>query len=206
MKKLAITAIALLSAMGTVHAAGDATAGKTKTATCAACHGPDGNSPAGNANPSMPFPKLAGQSAGYIAKQLSEFKAKTRVDATMNGMASPLSEEDMADIGAYYASLSPSTGSADAEKGAAGSKIFTGGIVEKGVSACMACHGPSGAGNPGAGFPSLAGQHNSYTVKQLQAFRAGTRANDPAMMMQQVAERMSDADIEAVAEYIQGLK
>ncbi len=216
MKKLTLTALALFSVLGTAQAnehgeaapgaiVGDAGAGKAKAAACAACHGPDGNAPAGNGNPAMPFPKLAGQGAGYIAKQLAEFKAGTRTDATMNGMAAPLSEQDMADIGAYFASQPASTGSADAEKGAKGMKIFTGGISDKGVAACMACHGPNGAGNPGAKYPSLAGQHNLYTIKQLKAFRAGERSNDPAKMMQQVAERLSDEDIAAVAEYIMGL-
>ena len=167
---------------------------------CAACHSADGNSmlPA--------FPKLAGQHAEYIAKQLADFKAGTRTDPTMTGMAAPLSEQDVADLAAYYASNTGSIGSAaDAEKAALGQKIFQGGDKAKGISACMACHGPSGAGNPGAKFPALGGQHTAYVIKALKDFRSGTRANDPAKMMRDVAAKMSDSDIEAVAEYIAGL-
>lgn len=200
MKKIAIAALVMFGAVGTTYAAGNASAGQAKAAACFACHGADGN------RTLMPlYPKLAGQHATYITKQLAEFKAGTRSDATMNGMAAALSEEDMADIAAFFAGLSGSVGSANAEKAAAGKKIYEGGDKTKGISACMACHGPSGAGNPGAAFPSLSGQNGAYVVKALKDFRSGARANDLNSMMRDVAAKMSDSDIDAVAEYIGGL-
>lgn len=199
MKKLAIAALVVLGAVGTVQAAGDAAAGQTKAATCAGCHGADGNS-------FVPtFPKLAGQHDSYTAKQLADFKSGARKDPIMTGMAAPLSEQDMADLGAYFANQTTVIGTANAEKAALGQKLYHGGDSARGVSACMACHGPNGAGNPGAKFPSLKGQQSMYVVKQLQDFRSGARANDPAKMMSSIAAKMSDAEIEAVAEYIAGL-
>jgi cytochrome c553 len=200
MKKLAFAALVMFGAVSTVSAAGNAADGKTKSASCAACHGVDGNSMVPT------FPKLAGQHASYIAKQLADFKSGDRKDPTMNGMAAPLSEQDMADLGAYFASNTGAIGSAaDAEKAAKGKKIFQAGDSAKGISACMACHGPSGAGNPGAKFPALSGQHSTYIVKALKDFRSGTRANDMNKMMRDIAAKMSDSDMEAVAEYIAGL-
>jgi len=190
----------MFGAVGTVSAAGDAAAGKTKSASCAACHNTDGNSMVAT------FPKLAGQHASYTAKQLADFKSGERQDPTMNGMAAPLSEQDMADLGAYFATQTPAIGApADEEKAAKGKTLYQAGDAQKGISACMACHGPSGAGNPGAKFPSLKGQHTAYTVKALKDFRSGVRATDPQKMMQDIAAKMSDSDIEAVAEYIAGL-
>jgi cytochrome c553 len=200
MKKLAFAALVMFGAVSTAHAAGSATAGQTKSAVCIACHGADGNSTL------MPvYPKLAGQHASYIAKQLMEFKSGARQDPTMNGMAAALSEEDMADIGAFFSGLTASVGSADAQKAVAGKKIYEGGDKAKGISACMACHGPSGAGNPGAAFPALSGQNGAYMVKALNDFRSGARANDLNGMMRDIAAKMSDSDIAAVAEYIGGL-
>lgn len=199
MKKLAFTAMVMIGALGTAHAAGNATAGQTKAAMCTACHGMDGNS----ANPI--WPKLAGQHASYIAKQLADFKAGNRTDPTMNGMAAPLSPEDMADIAAFFSSQTVAIGSADAAKAAPGQKLYHGGDKVKGIAACMACHGPSGAGNPGANFPALKGQQKDYVIKALKDFRSGARSNDPAGMMRDIAAKMSDADITAVAEYINGL-
>ncbi len=151
------------------------------------------------------YPKLAGQHASYITKQLTDFKAATRQDPIMAGMVAALSPEDMADIAAYFSAQAPSVGSADAEKAAAGKKIYEGGDKVKGVSACMACHGPTGAGNPGAAFPALSGQNSAYVVKALTDFRSGARANDVNSMMRDIAAKMSDSDIAAVAEYISGL-
>ncbi len=199
MKNLAIAALVVLGAFGTAQAAGDAEAGKTKAAACAACHGADGNSMVPT------FPKLAGQHESYLTKQLADFKSGARTDPTMTGMAMPLSDQDMADLAAYFASQKVAIGSANAEKAVLGKKIYLGGDKAKGISACMACHGPSGAGNPGAKFPALQGQQSMYTVKQLQDFRSGARANDTAKIMPSIAARMSDAEIEAVAEYIAGL-
>lgn len=199
MKKLLFVALMALGVVSVAQAAGNASAGAGKVAVCSACHGMDGNSVAPN------WPRLAGQHADYIAKQLADFKSGARKDDTMIGMVAILSEQDMADIGAYFAGQKGGVGSADAEKAALGKKIYTGGIKDKGVSACMACHGPSGAGNPSAKFPSLSGQHSVYTTKALQDFRSGARSNDPAKMMQDIAAKMSDAEIAAVSEYIMGL-
>ncbi len=199
MKQLLITSIASLALLGAAHSAGDATAGKTKSAMCAACHGADGNSPVPN------FPKLAGQHPDYITKQLKEFKGGERTDATMNGMAAALSEQDMADIAAFYATQTGTVGKAAADKVELGETLYRAGNTASGVAACAACHGPTGAGNPMAKFPSLNGQHADYTVAQLKNFRSGVRANDAGSMMRGVAGKMTDAEIEAVAQYIQGL-
>jgi len=196
MKKQLIAALVLISASSIAYAAGDATAGKSKAAACAACHMADGNSMIPN------FPKIAGQHESYIVKQLTEFKAGTRKDATMLGMTAALSEQDMADIGAFFASQSAGIGSANAEQAAMGKKVYQAGNKESGLSACMACHGPAGKGNAGAKFPSLNGQHAIYTIKQLKDFRSGARSN---VMMNDIAAKMSDAEINSVAEFIQGL-
>ncbi len=202
MKKLfAITvACALLGSPLTVLAAGDASAGKQKSAACTACHNADGNS----VNPQ--WPKLAAQHPGYVAKQLNDFKAGHRVNAIMNGMATPLSEQEMQDLAAYFASQTITRGQADPALAPAGEQLFRGGNINSGVSACAACHGPDGAGNPQAGFPALAGQHAEYIDAQLRAFRAMERANDAGQMMRNIAMKMTDADIKAVASYIQGLQ
>jgi len=196
MKKQLIAALILVGATGFAHAAGDAAAGKTKAAACAACHMADGNS-------MIPtFPKIAGQHVPYVVKQLTAFKAGTRKDATMFGMTAALSEQDMVDIATYFATQSTSVGSADAEKAAIGKKIYQGGNKGTGLAACMACHGPGGKGNAGAKFPSITGQHTAYTIKQLKDFRSGARSD---LMMNDIAAKMSDAEIDSVAEFIQGL-
>lgn len=181
-------------------AGGDAKAGEAKVAACVACHGKKGNSTV------TTFPKLAGQHAGYVAKQLADFKkGETRSNALMAGQVAGLSEQDMADIGAYYAKQSPSMGQADEELAAFGEKIYRGGNPEKGLAACIACHGPTGAGNPAANFPLLSGQHTDYLVKALQDFRSGKRSNDMNGMMRDIASKMSDPEIKAVSSYISGL-
>lgn len=201
MKKLAFAALVMFGAVSTAQAAGNAAAGQGKAASCAACHGATGS------KTTLPtYPKLAGQHASFIAKQLADFKSGARMDPIMMGMVAPLSEEDMADISAYFASQQPSIGSADAEAVAAGKKLYEAGDKAKGLAACMACHGPNGAGNPGAKFPALSGQNADYTAKALKDFRSGTRANDPNSMMRDVAAKMSDKEIEAVAAYINALK
>ncbi len=196
---LLIASLASLAALGSAHAAGDAEAGKVKSAACAACHGPDGNSVAPT------FPKLAGQHADYLVKQLKEYKSGERQNATMNPMAAPLSEQDMADIAAYYASQTAKVGQAAEDKVELGETIYRAGNAASGVAACAACHGPAGGGNPMANFPMLSGQFADYTAGQLKAFRAGQRANDAGSMMRGVAKKMTDAEIEAVSQYIQGL-
>ena len=200
MKKLAFAALVMFGAVSTVHAAGNAAAGQAKTAACAGCHGATGS------KTTMPiYPKLGGQHASYIAKQLADFKSGARMDPIMMGMTAALSEEDMADIAAYFSEQGQSVGSANAEAAAAGKKIYEAGDKDKGLAACMACHGPNGAGNPGAKFPSLSGQNVEYTVKTLKDFRSGARSNDLNSMMRDIAAKMSDKDIEAVAAYINAL-
>jgi cytochrome c553 len=178
---------------------GDASAGKEKSAACAACHGADGNS----TNPE--WPKLAGQNAGYMVKQLQDFKAGARENASMSPMAAPLSEQDMVDLAAYYSVQEVSVAEADPVLVEQGRQVYQGGNLATGVPACMACHSPNGAGNPGAKFPALAHQHAQYTNMQLQNFRAGARANDGGEMMRNIAAKLSDNEMKAVASYVQGV-
>ncbi len=165
---------------------------------CAACHGADGNSVI-TANP-----KLAGQHPEYLLKQLSNFKDGTRANAVMSGIAGALSQEDMEGVAKFFSSQSIKLAKAKENgKGSLGEKIYRGGIAANKVPACAACHGVTGAGLPKQ-FPRLAGQHTEYTVQQLRTFRTGERANAP--MMATIAAKMSDAEMQAVADYIQGLR
>ena len=168
---------------------------------CAACHGPDGNSP-------TPInPKLAGQFPEYVSKQLANFKANSeRKNPVMLGMSAALSPQDMKNLGAYFEGQKPKTRAAkNPELVKLGQQIYRGGIMAKGVAACASCHGPTGAGIP-AQFPRVAGQFAEYTLAQLQAFRLGERANDPNQMMRVISARLSDQEIKAVSEYIAGLR
>lgn len=199
--KLLVTVFGLLLGMNSpAMAAGDAAAGEAKAAPCFGCHMPDGNSVVDQ------FPKLAGQHEKYSIKQLSEFKSMKRKNDIMFGMAVALSDQDMADLGAYFASKTITPSVADDAKVALGKDIYRGGNMNTGVPACMGCHGPTGAGNPAAGYPSLGGQHVAYTLAQLNAFRDGARDNDPARMMRSVVARMSKEELEAVANYIAVMK
>ncbi|MDX1656207.1 MAG: c-type cytochrome [Candidatus Competibacteraceae bacterium] len=202
MRKLVLFAAASLFLGSAINAQaeGDPSAGAQKAATCAACHGQNGVSN----NPE--WPNLAGQHALYTVKQLQEFKSGDRVNATMNGMAAPLSEQDMEDLAAYFASQQPSYGEADPELVELGEQIYRGGNMTTGVPACMACHQATGQGNPAARFPALGGQHALYTENQLKAFRSMQRANDAGQMMRNIAAKMTDQEIKAVASYIQGLR
>lgn len=172
---------------------------------CAACHGQDGNSTA-PANP-----KLAGQVPEYLEKQLRDFmpqsgKKPRRESAVMNGMVANLSDKDVPAIATYFASqaLKPAVAS-DKTLASEGQKLWRGGDATGGVPACAGCHGPSGAGIP-SDFPRLGGQFVEYVAAQLQAFRSGTRANDPNGMMRGVASHLTDAQIRALAEYVAGLR
>ncbi|QQS55371.1 MAG: cytochrome c4 [Candidatus Competibacteraceae bacterium] len=202
MKKLVVIAAtcALLGSTTAVLAAGDATAGKAKSATCAACHSPDGNS----TNPQ--YPKLAGQSADYLLKQLQEYKSGARANPIMAGMVAPLSPQDMEDLAAYFASQQVTRAAADPALAPVGEALFRGGDLNSGVPACAACHGATGAGNPAAKFPALAGQHAEYAEIQLKAFRAMERANDAGQMMRVIAAKLTDPQIKAVSSYVQGLQ
>ncbi|MBS1202331.1 MAG: cytochrome c subfamily [Chromatiaceae bacterium] len=192
--------VACLAALPPAAAnAGDAAAGKAKSAACAACHGPDGNS----TNPE--WPKLAGQGARYLEKQLQDFKAGKRVNAIMNGLAAPLSDADIGDLSAYFASQKVRLGTADPASVKLGERLYRGGNSASGVAACMSCHGPSGKGNPLARFPSLSGQQAAYVAKALQDYRSGARENDPSAMMRRIAERLTEREIKAVSQYVSGL-
>ena len=207
MNKLIVSLLLTLGITGAAVAAegpvkGNATAGQAKAAVCGACHGPDGNSPAPN------FPKLAGQGERYLTKQMQDIKSGKRTVLEMTGLLTNLSDQDLADIAAYFASQKGSVGAADPKLVARGEKLFRGGDLEKGLPACTGCHSPNGAGIAAAGFPHLSGQHATYIAKQLTDFRkeeAG-RANDgDAMIMRTIARKLSDEDIAAVSSYIQGL-
>lgn len=197
-----VLAIILMSVglTSVAQAAGNVTAGeKIVTGVCAACHGVDGNSVI------TTNPKLAQQHPEYIAKQLANFKSGERKNPVMSGMAASLSAEDMANVAAYFSAQKAKVGSAKTNAaGSLGEKIYRGGIASVGVPACASCHGATGAGIP-VQFPRLSGQHADYVVAQLKAFYSGERANDNAKVMRMIAAKMSDADMAAVADYIQGL-
>lgn len=178
---------------------GDAQAGQEKSTTCTACHGPDGNS----SNPQ--WPKLAGQHARYTYEQLLAYQNGDRSDPVMSAQVRSLSDEDMRDLSAYYAEQTVQPGTADPDVAELGESIYRGGNLESGVAACTACHGPQGRGIPMADYPRLGGQHATYVIQQLNAYRDGDRTTDPNGMMRDIASRMTDEEIEAVAEYIQGL-
>ena len=178
---------------------GDATKGQAAVkAKCASCHGKDGNS----TNPL--WPKLAGQHASYIEKQLIDFQSKKRSDPMMSPMASLLDAQGVKDVAAYLSTQKSSAGTAAKEKVAAGKLIYKGGKLTEGVTACAACHGPTGMGNPASKYPKVSGQHAQYVVKQLQNFKLQTRNNDSGIMSS-IAKKMTTADMEAVAEYMSGL-
>jgi cytochrome c553 len=198
-KLLVLVSIAIALSVSGAQAAGDAASGKAKSATCAGCHMADGNS----VNPI--WPKLAGQYPGYLYKQIMDFKSGVRKDPTMSAMAAPLTEQDADDLAAWFSSQQPTPGAADPDQVALGQRIYRGGNADTGVAACTACHGPTGAGNPAANFPRISGQHAAYVEKALKDFRAGDRANDAGKMMQGVAAKMSDKEIAAVAQFVQGL-
>ena len=180
--------------------AADSEAGKLKSATCAGCHGTDGNSASGV------WPNLAGQHASYLAKQLKDFKSGDRTDPVMQGMAAALSQEDIHDIAAYYASQKSKTVTFDKGFVALGENIYRGGITEISVAACMACHSPNASGNGPASYPSLKDQHSEYLVSQMKKFRDGSRANDANSIMRAIAGRMSDREMMAVAAYISAIQ
>jgi cytochrome c553 len=179
MNKWLVTAIiALVFSSSGVLAAGNAEHGKSISAVCGGCHGADGNS---GINPL--WPKLAGQHPKYIEKQLKNFYDKERTDPLMSPMAATLSEQDRADLAAYFSSQTRKGGASAADEVSAGEKVYRAGNLVTGVAACMACHGPTGSGNPAASFPSLAGQNAAYVEKALKDFRSGTRSNDTNKMM-----------------------
>jgi len=225
MKKKALIiamGIALLSAVNAPQAEENAQAGKAKSATCAGCHGEDGNSLA------TMFPKLAGQHASYTARQLTAFKNGTRKNPTMMPMAAALSDDDISDLSAFYANqkIAPNNDAAPAfsddgetvnkveetpelglkELRALGKQLYESGNVRSGVSACIACHGPTGMGNKPAGFPVLKAQHAEYVYVALKEFKAGARGGDFSKMMYMVAQKMTNQEMKAAAAYISTIK
>lgn len=204
MKFSAFVALAALSAATPVWSAGgDAAAGQAKAAVCAACHTVDGNS----VDPL--YPKIAGQHADYIAQQLALFKSGKRMNPIMLGITATLTEQDMLDLAAYFATQEPSPGLADEVLVTVGQQIYRSGDAKRGIPACMACHGPTGRGNPASGYPAIANQHAQYSADLLRRFRGGAvygeEADAKAKIMSQVAVSLTDAEIEALASYLQGL-
>jgi len=181
---------------------GSADAGKAKALTCTACHGPEGNSI------SAMWPNIAGQNAPYLLAQLAAFKDGSRTDPLMSSQAMLLSEQDMADLAVYFESL-PAAAQSVKNAGTVdrGEALYRGGNAETGVTACLACHGPTGRGNPAAKYPALQGQHADYTTKQLNDYAGGTRETDgKTRIMRDIAARLSKDDIEALSSYVQGLR
>jgi cytochrome c553 len=196
-----LISLAALTVVQAANAQGDAAAGANKVAICATCHGRDGNS-------QIPMnPSLAGQNAAYIIKQLEDYQSGARQNATMASMVTNLSEQDIADIAAFYASQERRIiGAQPGEESLAlGEALYRAGQSDISSAACTACHSPTGQGNAPAGFPAIGGQHTEYTLTQLRAFRAGERANDLNGMMRTVVERLTDAELEALANYVAGL-
>lgn len=181
---------------------GSAEAGEAKALTCTACHGPQGNS----ASPL--WPNIAGQGAPYLQAQLSAFKSGSRMDPLMSGQAMMLSDQDIADLAVYFENLPAAAQAvADADLVGRGEALYRGGNIETGVAACMACHGPTGRGNPAAGYPAVQGQHAAYTAKQLNEYAAGTRETDgKTRIMRDIAGRLSKDEIAALSSYMQGLR
>jgi len=178
---------------------GDAAAGQGKSAVCAACHGADGKA----LQPT--YPNLAAQHPSYLAKQLTNYRDGGRVNALMSGQAANLTDQDILDLSAYFSEMAHIDGVASEENLTLGESIYRGGITAQGIASCMGCHGPQGLGNPAAVVPSIGGQNAGYTADQLRQWRAGERFNDPNNVMGALSHRLTDTEIDAVANYIQGL-
>jgi cytochrome c553 len=202
MKRLWILAATISGAIASnsALAAGSVETGATKAIVCQACHGANGNS----TNPE--WPSLAGVGADYIAEQLKNFKEGKRTNPVMMPNAMSLSAGDMADLGAYFDSLTNTGLEADPSYWQAGEKLYRGGDSARGIPACMACHGPTGHGNEPAKFPALRGQQSVYVMKQLNDYASGARPTGPNGIMQTVAKRLSADDIRNLASYLQGLR
>jgi len=196
-KKLLFTLI-LIAGYSCAHAEGNVSAGKEKAATCAGCHGADGNSE------TPIFPKFAGQHAAYIAKQLHDFKSQKRPNPTMNAISEMLTDEDIDDLSAYYANQQGTT--ENTPHNALGEQIYRTGNAVTHVAACSGCHDPHGKGNPLSVIPSLKGQYAAYIEKTLKDFKSGVRGNDMNAMMRTAAQRLSEEEIIEVADFISGLK
>lgn len=206
MRRIFAATLAGLFVAGTARAEilveGDAEAGKAKSITCAACHGADGNS----VNPE--WPSIAGQHAKYAVEQLQAFKSGKRMNALMTAQAMLLSDEDMRDLAVYYAGQRAAAKTvADPKLVIKGEALYRAGNKETGVSACIACHGPTGLGNPAVPYPRLRGQYAVYTAKALRDYASGQRKSDgPTQVMRNIAELLTEEEIVAVSSYVQGLR
>ncbi len=201
MKKVILSLVISLGVTGVAFAKGDATAGKAKVATCSACHGATGVSPAPN------WPNLAGQGEKYLIKQITEIKSGERIVPEMVPFLGTLSTQDIEDIAAYYSGQSAPAGATDPKYVALGEALYRGGNAKKGIPACSACHSPTGKGNYLANYPHIAGQKVDYTAKQLRDFREGDRTNDgDTRIMRTIAEKLSNKEVEALSNYISGLR
>ena len=201
MSKLSALMLLALATMA-VHAfpvEGSVEAGKAKSATCVACHGVDGNSP----NPE--WPSLAGQHETYLVAQLEAFKAGERQNVLMSPMATGLSREDMADLAAYFSAQALAPKETDPQYLTRGEELYRGGDIARGITACIACHGPRGHGNPLPPYPAIAGQHATYVANALRQYAVGEREG-LNNMMPNIASRMTESDIRAVSAYVQGLR
>jgi len=190
----------ILAASLVTIGAGNADSGKDKVATCAACHGQDGNSMVGL------WPSLAGQNVNYLVRQLQHIKSGKRAIIEMIGSLDNFAQEDLEDIAAFYASQNNAIGQATPDKVELGTKLYYSGSLEKGVPACTACHSPKGKGNSPAGYPLLSGQQSDYIAKALKNYRTGERNNDESsQMMMAIAYKLDDVEIDALSSFINGL-
>ncbi|MEM1189060.1 MAG: c-type cytochrome [Pseudomonadota bacterium] len=200
-----VVAIAALTSQAAEIVKGDPAAGETKAALCSACHGADGNSMVAT------FPKLAGLGEKYLLQQMQHIRSGLRPVAAMVGQVDNMSDQDLADIAAYYSAFPRSVEKADPALVELGAQVYRAGIADRNVAACIACHGPRGAGNAPAGFPAIGGQHAGYVAAQLKAYRLGYESPDgrvtggETMIMRSNAFGLSDLEIEALASYISGL-
>jgi cytochrome c553 len=200
MNKAWFGSVLALAIAASPAAAGDAALGAQKAAVCGACHGMTGSS----VNPE--WPSLAGQPQSYIVGQLRQFKDGTRANPLMTPMAVPLSDADMADLAAHFAQQTPTGLEADPSNWKTGERLFRGGDAARGIPACIACHGPQGRGNAPAAFPALRAQHAVYTVNQLKAFASGSRTSTGNSIMREIASRLTEDEMRALASYTQGLR
>jgi len=206
MKKLALALSVLASISTPAVAEGNPEAGKTKAIVCSACHGVDGNSLIDM------YPNLAGQQPTYLKKQLHDFRSaaqtggeKGRNDPIMGGMAMMLSDQDVEDVAAFYASQTLAVIEVQ-NIPASGEQLYKGGDMVRGITACIACHGPDGSGSELAGFPAIGGQHANYLKIQLNKFHDASRNNDMNGMMQDIAVKLTSEDVDALSQYISSLK
>jgi len=201
-RKLGFLLCGMFFLLNTAYPSGNVAAGKAASATCAACHGPDGNSV------TSIWPKLAGQNAKYLLKQLKDFKKGNdggRFAPAMTPLTQSMSVQDMENLAAFFASQTVKVGATEKALLEKGRRLYRGGDLQTHIAACSACHGPRGLGNRYAGFPALSGQHPDYVVKQLEAYKAGTRTNDYNHIMRDIAKRMTKEQMKAVASYVSGL-